>query len=87
MNNEDIEFLTRHTYGSWTCQKLWKDPPYIVEAEGVYFYDINGKRYIDFSSQLMCSNLGHKNQTIINAFANKLKNCNIHPLSLHVKLK
>ena len=29
----------------------------------------NGKRYLDFSSQLMCSNLGHKNQAVIEAIA------------------
>jgi taurine--2-oxoglutarate transaminase len=39
----------------------------IKDAEGVYFYDSNGKRYLDFSSQLMCSNLGHKNPAIIKA--------------------
>jgi taurine--2-oxoglutarate transaminase len=30
-------------------------------------YGENDKRYIDFSSQLMCSNLGHKNKVIIEA--------------------
>ena len=32
-------------------------------------YDSNDKLYIDFSSQLMCTNLGHKNQAIIEAIA------------------
>jgi taurine--2-oxoglutarate transaminase len=39
----------------------------ITDADGIYFTDSNGKRYIDFSSQLMCSNLGHKNQAVIEA--------------------
>jgi taurine--2-oxoglutarate transaminase len=39
----------------------------VNDAEGVYFYDEKGKAYIDFSSQLMCSNLGHKNKAVIEA--------------------
>jgi len=39
----------------------------ITDAEGIYFYDDTGKPYIDFSSQLMCSNLGHKNKAVIEA--------------------
>jgi taurine---2-oxoglutarate transaminase len=38
-----------------------------VDAEGCYFTDGNGKRYLDFSAQLMCCNLGHKNQAVIQA--------------------
>jgi taurine--2-oxoglutarate transaminase len=54
------------TFGTWRIQKPWK-PLIITDAEGVYFTDSNGKKYIDFSSQLMCSNLGHKNQRVIEA--------------------
>ena len=42
---------------------------HIVDAEGCYITDANGKRYLDFSSQLMCMNLGHKNQAVIEAIA------------------
>ena len=56
---ERLETLTKHTYGVWRAQKGWQ-PLFITDAEGVYMYDRNGKRYLDFSSQLMCSNLGHK---------------------------
>ena len=59
--------LAEHTYGTWRRQELWKTPVLIKDAEGVYMYDDKGKPYIDFSSQLMCSNLGHKNKTIIEA--------------------
>ena len=63
---ERLEALTRHTYGIERAQRGWK-PLFITGAEGVYMYDENGKRYLDFSSQLMCSNLGHKNKVIIEA--------------------
>jgi taurine--2-oxoglutarate transaminase len=64
---EKIKELTNHTYGTWNRQKAWKTPLLITDAEGVYFYDEKGKSYLDFSSQLMCSNLGHKNQAVIEA--------------------
>ncbi len=64
---EKIEKITKHTYGTWSKQKAWATPKMITDAEGVYFYDDTGKRYIDFSSQLMCSNLGHKNKAVIEA--------------------
>jgi len=61
-----LEF-TRHTYGTWRRQELWKKPVHLKDAEGVYIIDDQGKRYLDFSSQLMCSNLGHKNKVVIEA--------------------
>jgi len=64
---ERIKSLTEHTYGTWRAQKGWKKPLFIKDAEGVYMYDNNGNRYLDFSSQLMCSNLGHKNKVVIEA--------------------
>ena len=62
-----IEALAKHTYGTWSRQKAWKTPLLITDAEGVYMYDDTGKPYIDFSSQLMCANLGHKNKAVIEA--------------------
>jgi taurine--2-oxoglutarate transaminase len=64
---ERIKEMAAHTYGTWNRQKAWKTPLLITDAEGVYFYDNTGKRYLDFSAQLMCSNLGHKNKVVIEA--------------------
>ena len=64
---ERIKEMAAHTYGTWSRQNAWKAPLLITDAEGIYFYDNTGKRYLDFSSQLMCSNLGHKNQVVIEA--------------------
>ena len=49
-------------------------------TDGCYFTDIEGKKYLDFSSQLMCSNLGHKSPKVMEALseqANKL--CYVAP--------
>jgi taurine--2-oxoglutarate transaminase len=62
-----IQQFAAHSYHTWSRQKGWKAPLLITDAEGIYFTDSAGKRYIDFSSQLMCSNLGHKNAAVIEA--------------------
>lgn len=67
MTSQEITDLTaRYTYGTWRFQKGWK-PLHVADAEGCYFTDGNGKRYLDFSSQLMCVHLGHKNPAVIRA--------------------
>jgi taurine---2-oxoglutarate transaminase len=60
------EFTTQFTYGTWRRQKGWS-PLQVVDAEGCYFTDVSGKKYLDFSAQLMCVNLGHKNRAVIDA--------------------
>jgi taurine---2-oxoglutarate transaminase len=67
LSSQEISELTRKlNYGTWRFQKGW-NPLHVADAEGCYFIDGNGKRYLDFSSQLMCVNLGHKNQAVISA--------------------
>ncbi|MFI3238580.1 MAG: aminotransferase class III-fold pyridoxal phosphate-dependent enzyme [Lachnospiraceae bacterium] len=39
----------------------------VEKAEGIYFWDFDGKKYADMSSLLVCSNLGHQNEAIVNA--------------------
>jgi taurine--2-oxoglutarate transaminase len=67
MQEQSISDLTAQlTYGTWRYQKNWK-PLHVVDAEGCFFIDANGKKYLDFSSQLMCVQLGHKNAAVIQA--------------------
>lgn len=69
LSSQEISDWTRRlNYGTWKYQKSWT-PLHIADAEGCYFIDGNGKRYLDFSSQLMCVNLGHKNPAVIEAIA------------------
>lgn len=69
-SREVVEITARNTYGTWRFQKGWT-PLHIVDAEGCFFTDAAGKRYLDFSSQLMCVTLGHKNQAVIKAIADQ----------------
>ena len=65
--SQDIVRSTRELdYGTWRFQKNW-NPLHVVDAEGCYFIDAEGRRYLDFSAQLMCVNLGHKNPAVIRA--------------------
>ena len=73
LSPEEISNFTRQTnYGTWRVQKTWK-PLYIADAEGCWITDGAGKSYLDFSAQLMCVNLGHKNQAVVESIAQQAR--------------
>ncbi len=61
-----------YTLFSWSKQK-GIDPIAVKRAEGVYLYDYDGKRYIDFSSGLMNVNIGHGDQRITDAVVRQMQ--------------
>ena len=67
MVGEEIKRIDKqYNLHSWSAQgKL--DPVVVDHAEGVYFWDANGKKYIDMSSQLVNMNIGHHNRKVIDA--------------------
>lgn len=67
-----VATTAKHTYATWSYQKGWA-PLHVVDAEGCTFTDASGRRYLDFSSQLVCSNLGHKNQAVIEAICDQAR--------------
>jgi taurine--2-oxoglutarate transaminase len=70
---EDYTAMTRrYVFGTWKYQKTW-NPKVIVGGEGSHFTDAQGKRYLDFSSQLVCCNLGHSNERVKAALAEQAK--------------
>ena len=60
-----------HTLFSWSKQK-GLNPIAVERGEGVYLYDYNGKRYIDFSSGLMNVNIGHGHRRVNEAIMRQL---------------
>ena len=67
MTSEEIINLNReYVFFTWAVQSK-VNPISATRSEGVYFWDGDGKRYLDFSSQLMNVNAGHGNQKIIKA--------------------
>jgi taurine--2-oxoglutarate transaminase len=69
LTTDEILRLNReYTFFSWSAQA--KINPIVIDrAEGVYFWDPEGKRYLDFNSQLMSVNIGHGNQRVADAIA------------------
>ena len=67
-SQEVIDLTRQYNYGTWRRQNTW-NPMHIADAEGCYLIDGQGKRFLDFSSQLVCSNLGYKNQAVIDSIA------------------
>ncbi|MBL7739500.1 MAG: aminotransferase class III-fold pyridoxal phosphate-dependent enzyme [Chitinophagaceae bacterium] len=65
-NNQD------YTLFSWSKQK-GTNPIAVKYGEGVYLYDYDGKRYIDFSSGLMNVNIGHGNQRVTEAVIKQMQ--------------
>ncbi|GAM23892.1 hypothetical protein SAMD00019534_070670 [Acytostelium subglobosum LB1] len=57
---EIIDVIKNDTLFSWNATGPASASALVMaKGEGVYFYDQNGKKFIDFNSQAMCSNLGH----------------------------
>ena len=57
-----------HVFHSWSVQGA-VDPLPIAAAEGSYFWDYDGNRYLDFSSQLVNTNIGHQHPKVTAAIA------------------
>jgi taurine--2-oxoglutarate transaminase len=64
---EVLEMDRRYNMHSWSAQNSLKNVIPVEKSEGIYFYDYNGKKYYDMSSQLVNMNIGHHNQDVIDA--------------------
>jgi taurine--2-oxoglutarate transaminase len=66
--DEILRLNREYTFFSWSAQARI-NPIVIDRAEGIYFWDPDGKRYIDFNSQLMSVNIGHGDRRVADAIA------------------
>jgi len=72
MTGEEIVALARkHTLFEWSAQSK-VDPIPIARAKGIHFWTPEGKRYIDFNSQLMSVNIGHGDERVNRAIQEQL---------------
>jgi taurine---2-oxoglutarate transaminase len=69
---EIVAMCRRYTLYDWMAQSA-ADPIPVDHARGVYFYSTDGKRYIDFNSQLMSVNAGHSDPRIIEAITRQVE--------------
>jgi taurine--2-oxoglutarate transaminase len=67
LTGEEIVSLSKkHTIFEWVAQSA-VDPIPVARAKGVYFWTPEGKRFLDFNSQLMSVNIGHSDERVVKA--------------------
>ncbi len=73
MDGKEIQRVVRETnYVTWRRQGGW-DPLVVARAAGSKFWDSAGKEYLDLSSQLIATNLGHANPAVVDAIAEQAR--------------
>jgi taurine--2-oxoglutarate transaminase len=78
-SQEIVQMGREYTFFSWSIQGQANPIP-VDRAEGAYFWDADGKRYLDFSSQLMNTNIGHQHPKVVKAIQDQAaKLCFVHP--------
>ncbi len=73
ISDSDILALSlEHSFWTWSAQGSVAPIP-IKRAKGVYFWDVNDKRYLDLNSMVMCVNIGHGDERVINAIVEQAR--------------
>src|SRR5437016_13559663 len=77
------ELDQRYVLHSWSVQNQIA-PMAVAGAEGRYFWDHEGNRYLDFASQLVNVSIGHQHPRVIGAIKEQAdKLCTIGPPMAH----
>jgi taurine--2-oxoglutarate transaminase len=71
-DSEILPIAMEHSFWTWSAQAKVSPIP-VTRAKGIYFWDANGKRYLDFNSMTMCVNIGHGDERVINAIIEQAK--------------
>lgn len=71
-DGEIIPLSKKHVFWTWSAQADVA-PIAVKSAKGAYFWDINGRRYLDFNSMTMCVNIGHGDQRVIDAMIHQAR--------------
>src|SRR3954468_15780801 len=79
LGRQIVEDAKRHVLHSWSVQDALNPLP-VAGAEGRYFWDYDGKRYLDFASQLVNVSIGHQHPRLVAAIKEQAdKLCTIGP--------
>jgi taurine--2-oxoglutarate transaminase len=71
-DSDILPLSLKHNFWTWSAQNHINPIP-VKNAQGVYFWDVNGKKYLDFNSMTMCVNIGHGNQKVIQAIVDQVQ--------------
>jgi taurine--2-oxoglutarate transaminase len=66
LGQQIVEDAKRYVLYSWSVQDQI-NPIAVAGAEGRYFWDYDGKRYLDFASQLVNVSIGHQHPKVVAA--------------------
>jgi taurine---2-oxoglutarate transaminase len=79
LGRQVVEDAKRYVLHSWSVQNAL-DPLPVAGGEGRYFWDFDGKRYLDFASQLVNVSIGHQHPKVVAAIKEQAdKLCTIGP--------
>jgi taurine---2-oxoglutarate transaminase len=65
-DDQILPLSREHAFYTWSAQAKINPIP-VKRAKGVYFWDVDDKRYLDFNSMTMCVNIGHGDERVIRA--------------------
>ena len=71
-DDEILPLSMEHNFWTWSAQSKVSPIP-VKRAKGVYFWDVNDKRYLDLNSMTMCVNIGHGDERVINAMVDQVR--------------
>ncbi len=71
-DDEILPLSMEHVFWTWSAQARVSPIP-VKRAKGVYFWDVNDKRYLDFNSMTMCVNIGHGDERVIEAMVEQAR--------------
>src|SRR5690349_4116728 len=69
---EIVDLTKQHTLFEWSAQSA-VDPIPVAGAKGCWFWTPEGKRFLDFNSQLMCVNVGHGDERVVRAIQRQVE--------------
>jgi len=71
--SSELKALDRaHNFYSWSVQSAIS-PMMVSHASGMYVYDMDGREYLDFSSQLVNTNIGHSHPAVVQAIKDQVE--------------
>lgn len=71
-DEEILPLSMEHNFWTWSAQGKVNPIP-VKSAMGVYFWDVNDKRYLDLNSMTMCVNIGHGDERVIQAITDQAR--------------
>ncbi|MCK5315017.1 MAG: aminotransferase class III-fold pyridoxal phosphate-dependent enzyme, partial [Anaerolineales bacterium] len=71
-DSDILPLSIRHNFWTWSAQAKVTPIP-VKSAKGVYFWDVDGKRYLDFNSMVMCANIGHGDERVMSAMTDQIR--------------